>query len=126
MALTLETGLRNALADAIDTAVNVGAGTSTLVIETSADGALATFNLQDPAFDAAGTGGIGVIQLQGTTLSDTNANAGTAAQFSIYDGNALKQLEGTVNTAGADINISSVAIGAGDTVNLTSFSITVP
>lgn len=123
MALVLETVIRNAMADAIDTSVNVGTPASTLVIETSADAALATFTLQDPAFGAAATG---VITLQGTPLQDTNANAGTAAQFSIFDGNALKQLEGTVATAGGDINISSLNIGAGDTVELTSFSITVP
>lgn len=123
MALTLETVLRNDLADQIDTSINTGVGTATLVFETSADAALATLNLQNPAFGAAATG---VITLQGTPLSDTSASAGTCAQFSIYDRDSAKQLEGTVQTSGGDINISSLTFGAGDTITLNSFTITVP
>ena len=127
MALTLETGLRNDLGDAIDTSVNIGAGTATLKIEDVSDVAKASFNLQNPAFDAAGTGGVGIIQLLGTPLQDTSAVSGTAVQFSIFDRDAAKQLEGTVGTTGGfDIQISSTSIGTGDTVELTSFTITVP
>ena len=123
MALTLETVLRNDLADQIDDSINTGSGTATLEFETSGDVEVATINLQNPAFGAASTG---VITLQGTPLQDTNATGGTVAQFSIYDRDAAKQLEGTVSTSGADINISSTTVGAGDTVELTSFTITVP
>jgi hypothetical protein len=121
--MILETVLRNVLADAIDNEVNTGAGTATIVFETSADAALATMNLQNPAF---GTAAAGAIALQGTPLSDTNASAGTVAQASIFDRDTTKQLEMTVGTAGTDILISSTSIGAGDTVQLTSLSITVP
>ena len=123
MALTLETVLRNALADQIDVQVNGGTGTAQLKIENNADAGLATFNLQDPPFGAAATG---TITLAGTPLQDTNANAGTAAQFSIFNKSAVKQLEGTCGTGADDIVISSTNIGLGDTVELTSFSITVP
>ena len=124
MALTLETTMRNAIADAIDANVNGGTGTAQLKIETVADAGLATFNLQDPAFGNAATG---TITLQGTPLTDSTASAGTAAQFSIYNKSAVKQLEGTVGTTGGfDIQISSTTIGAGDTVQLTSFTITCP
>lgn len=131
MALTLTTALRNDLADQIDDSVNAGTGgAAQLHITTAANATdLATFTLQNPAFDAAGTGGAGVIQLQGTPLSDTNATAGTAAEFVINDRAAAPedQLSGTVGTTGGfDIQISSTSIGAGDTVQLTSFSITVP
>ena len=123
MALTLETALRNALANAVDDEINTGAGTATLEFETSGDVEVATINLQNPAFGAAAAG---VITLQGTPLQDTNATGGTVAQFSIYDRDATKQLEGTVATSGADINISSTTVGAGDTVELTSFTLTMP
>lgn len=130
MALTLETPLRNALADTIDAEINTGAGTATLVIQTTASGSLASFNLQNPAFDTAGTAGgnaPGVMVLNGTPLTDATASAGTAAQFSVYDRDSTKQFEGTVGTTGGfDIQISSTSIGAGDTVQLTSFSMTVP
>lgn len=123
MALTLETALRNALADAIDTEINTGAGTATLEFETSGDAEVATIDLQNPAFGAAAAG---VITLAGTPLQDSSATGGTTAQFSIYDRDATKQLEGTVATSGADINITSVAIAATEVVTLSSFTITVP
>ena len=123
MALTLETALRNDLADQIDDSINTGAGTAELRFETSGDVEVATVNLQNPAFGAASTG---TITLAGTPLQDTNATGGTVAQFSIYDRDGTKQLEGTVATSGADINISSTSVGASDTVELTSFTLTVP
>ena len=123
MALILETGLRNALADAIDVQINTGAGTAELRFETTGDVEVATEALQNPAFGAAAAG---VITCQGTPIEDTNATGGTVGQFSIYDRDGTKQLEGTVATAGADINISSTGVGAGDTVRLTSLTITVP
>ena len=121
--LTLETSLRNAIADAIDTEVNTGAGTATLVFETSGDAEVATINLQNPAFGAAAAG---VITLQGTPLTDASAAGGTTVQFSIYNRNSAKQLEGSVATSGADINITSTVIAATETVELTAFTITVP
>src|SRR5210317_1930393 len=127
MALTLETSVRNAMADAIDATVNTGAGTATFKFETVGDAEVAAVNLQNPAFDDAGTGGAGVIQLQGTPLQDTTAAGGTIEHFSIYDRNAAKVLEGTVaSPSGGDVNITSLTVAANDTVELTSFSITVP
>jgi len=123
MALTLETALRDDLANQIDDTINTGAGTATIEFQTSGDVEVATINLQNPAFGASSTG---TITLQGTPLQDTNATGGTTAQFELNDRDNTKQLEGTVATSGADINISSTAIGAGDTVELTSFTLTVP
>lgn len=123
MALTLETNARDACSDAIDALINTGAGTAQLKFETSGDVEVATIDLQNPAFGASATG---VITLQGVPLSDTSATGGTVAQFSIYNRNATKVLEGTVSTSGADINISSVSIGATDTVTLTALTITTP
>lgn len=123
MALILEVVLRNVLADAIDAEVNTGVGTAELRFETSADAEVATIPLQNPAFGPAAAG---TITLQGTPIQDTTATGGTVAQFSIYDRDATKQLEGTVATSGGDINMSSLVVGANDTVELTSFSITVP
>ena len=123
MALTLETTHRDALADAIDDEVNTGSGTATLVFETSGDVEVATIDLQNPAFGASSSG---TITLAGTPLSDTNATGGTIAQFSLEDRDGTKQLEGTVATSGADINITSTTIAASETVTLSSFTLTVP
>ena len=120
MALTLQATLKNTLADAIDTAVGAA---GYMEITTSGDGELATFTFGNPAFgNAAG----GTITLNGTPIQDTNANAGTAAKFRIFAAGAVLQLEGVVAVSGQDLDLSSLSIGAGDTVELTSFSITVP
>lgn len=126
MALVLEVGLQNALADEIDNYVNAGTAPE-LVFETSGDVEVATIILN--ATNAFGAAAAGVITMTGQPLSDASATGGTTAQFSIYQNvgqGAAKVLEGTVATSGADINISSTAIGATDTVELTTFTITVP
>lgn len=123
MALTLETGMRDDLANQMDDSINTGGGTSNMKLETSGDVEVATLDFQDPAFGASSTG---VITLQGTPIEDTGATGGTVAQFSIYARSGTKQLEGVVAVSGADLDLTSLAVGAGDTVELTSFSITVP
>ncbi len=123
MALTLETGLQNDLANQIDDSVNTGGGTANMKFENAADVELATINFQNPAFGGAAAG---VITLQGTPLEDNNTDAGTIEHFSIYARSGTKQLEGTVALAGGDINITSLLIASGETLELTSFSITVP
>jgi hypothetical protein len=123
MALTLETSLRDAMANIIDDTVNIGSGTSNMQLETSGDVEVATFDFQNPAFGAASTG---VITLLGTTLTDAAATGGLVAQYSIYDRDAAKVLEGVVAVSGADLDLTSLNVGVGDTVELTSFSIEVP
>ena len=123
MALTLETGMRDDLANQMDDSINTGGGTSNMKLETSGDVEVATLDFQNPAFGAAATG---VITLQGTPIEDTAATGGTVAQFSIYARSGTKQLEGVVAVAGQDLDLTSLVVGVGDTVELTSFSITVP
>lgn len=125
MALVLETAMRDALADEIDNQINSGTAPE-LVFETSGDVEVATIILN--ATNAFGSASSGVITMTGQPLSDASATGGTTVQFSIYInvGQSGKQLEGTVGTSGTDIIISSTVIGATDTVELTTFTITVP
>ena len=125
MALTLETAMRNALADEIDNQINSGTAPE-LVFETSGDVEVATIILNTT--NAFGAAAAGVITMTGQPLSDASATGGTTVQFSIYINvsQSGKQLEGTVGTSGTDIIISSTVIGATDTVELTTFTITVP
>lgn len=120
MALTLQTTLKNTLADAIDTAVGAA---GYMEICTSGDTELRTFTFDNPAFGAASNG---TITLAGTPKSNSSATAGTAAKFRIFASGAVLQLEGVVAVSGQDLDLSSLSIGANDTVELTSFSITVP
>lgn len=123
---TLETNARNAVVDGIDALVNTGAGTATFDLETSGDVEVASFALQNPAFDAGGTGGAGVITLQGVPIQDTSAAGGTVAQASIYNRNGDKVLEAVAATSGQEVTVSSTTVGVGETVTLTALTITCP
>ncbi len=83
---------------------------------------LATIPLSDPSFTESG----GVITMAGAPKSDTAAdNTGTAAEARIKDGGGNVIVSGlTVGTSGANINLNSVAIQAGQTVTITSGTIT--
>ena len=126
MAIVMETPLRNALAQAIIDEIDAGVAVAQgyMLIETSADAEVARLDFNaPPSFGAPASG---TITLNGTPKQDTTAAGGTAAQFSIYDRDNTKQLEGVVAVSGQDLDLSSLSVGIGDTVELTSFSITVP
>jgi len=119
---TLTTAARNAACDAVVDLIDAGAGAGTLVFETSGDVEVATLTFSDPAFGDAANG----VATASAITSDTNATGGTVAQASAYDSNATKVMEFTVSTSGADINLSSLAVGAGDTVACSSLTVTMP
>lgn len=125
MALVLETTMRDAIANEIDNRINSGTAPE-LVFETAGDVEVATIVLDATnAFTAASAG---VITMTAQPKSDASATGGTTVQFSIYINASQtgKEIEGTVGTGGQDIVISSTVIGATDTVELTTFTITVP
>jgi hypothetical protein len=121
---TLETATRNAAADAVVDLVDAGvtAGNGTLVFQTATDAAVATLTFSATAFGAA-TGGVATAA---SITSDTNATGGTAAQASIFDSDSTKILEATVGTTGTEIILSTLAVGAGDTVSMSSLTVTMP
>lgn len=125
MTLILEALLQDGLADEIDNIINGGTAPE-LVFETVGDVEVATIILNGT--NAFGASSAGVITMTGQPLSDTNATGGTTVQFSIYQNvsQTNKVLEGEVAVAASDINISSTVIGATDTVELTTFTLTVP
>ena len=118
--LTFSTTLGNTLADAVDTAVG---SAGTLEFQTSGNAEIATLTLTDPAFgDAVDK----VITLDtDPVLQDTNATAGTMAKFVIKNAGTTTVVTGTVGVSGEAINFAGgVAVETGDTVELTSFTIT--
>jgi hypothetical protein len=117
----LETAMRNALADAFDTQVGT---TATLEFQTVGSTEVATLSLSNPAFGASSTG---VITLAGVPLSDTDAAGGTMTKFVIKAAGTTIQCTGDVATSSASINFAGgTTVGAGDTVTLTAFTVTVP
>lgn len=120
---TLENAARSAACDAVTALINnVAAGK--LVFETAADGEVATLPFSATAFQSAVNG----VATANTITSDTSANGGVIEHASFYDGAGTpnKILECTVSTSGAEINISSLTVGAGDTVSCSSLTVTMP
>lgn len=117
MAVTYSTTLKNTRMS--DVVAEIGSG-GKLVIGTAGMAAtLATLNLSATAGTVAG----GILTFNSIT-SATATGTGTAAEAKITDGTNDIVTGMTVSTSGANINLSSTGITAGDTVAITSGSIT--
>jgi hypothetical protein len=124
MAVTYSTAAKTARMNAVISQIDAGTGTSTIEIGTaSMASVLAVFDLPSPCGTASG----GVLTFDmDPDLSDASANAsGTAAEARIKDGDGTVVISGlTVGTSGADVILDSVSITSGQTVTLTTGSIT--
>ncbi|HNP65934.1 MAG TPA: hypothetical protein PKH39_18540 [Woeseiaceae bacterium] len=121
-AVTHPTSVRNLLADTVVDLIDAGAGAGTLVFQTSAAAEVATCTFSDPAFGNAASG----IATANAITDDSNATGGTTDRFIIQDSNSTLVLSGSVGTAGEDINLSSLGVGVGDTVGVSSLSYAAP
>jgi hypothetical protein len=122
MAVTYTTAVKNARLDAVTTAIGT---TGVLEIGTSGmSSILATINLGNPAAAAASGG---VLTFSGFPRSDTSAdNTGTAAAARIRTASGGTDIITglTVGTSASDINLDSTSITSGQTVTITSATIT--
>ena len=123
MALTHVVGIRNQLADLVVDAIDGGTADTTgdLVFMTSGDVEVATLSwTATPAFGAAAVG----IATMNAINDDATATGGTVALFKFVDRDNAEIFRGTVTApaGGGDIELSSLAVGAGDTVSMTSFT----
>jgi hypothetical protein len=123
MAVTYTNAVKVARMDAVITLIDVGAGSELVIMEADTT-VVANIPLADPS--APGAADAGVITFTATNMSDTNAPAsGTAAIAEINDGDGLTVISGlTVGVAAEDIVLDSVDITAGQTVTITSATIT--
>lgn len=126
MAITHVTAVRNGIADYVVDQLDVGATnpSARIIFQTSGDVTVATLPMSNPAFGAASAG----VATAAAITSDTNAVGGTIAKFVAHSRAAAIVLSGTVTATGGggDIQLSSLVIGAGDTVQLTSLTYTAP
>lgn len=120
MAVTLETTARNAACDAVVDLLDGG----TIEFQTSGSVEVATLTLGTPAFGAASTG----TATANAITSDSSATGGTISKavFKTSGAAALFTVSVTATGGGGDIELSSLAIGAGDTVSLSSYTHTQP
>jgi hypothetical protein len=123
MAVTYSTTLKNNRMDEITALVDAGAGAGKLEIGTAAMASvLATITLADPCAPAASGGVLTFTMPQ----SDTSADAdGTAAAARIRDSDNNDVITGlTVGTGSEDIVLDSVSITTGQTVTISSATLT--
>jgi len=129
MALQLSAAVRNARLDAIEATIGTsavlkirpGPAPATAAPADSGD-VLATLSLPSDWMEAASSGS----KAKNGTWQDLSADDdGTAAHFRIYASNGTTaHMQGTVGTSGADLNLSSVSFTAGQSVTITSFTLT--
>jgi hypothetical protein len=122
MAVNYIASLKSTRMAAVITAIDANAAPATLEIGTAGMAAvLVIITLGDPSFTESG----GVITMTGVPKSGTASNTGTAAAARIKDGGGTSIVTGlTVGTSGADINLNSTSITSGQTVSLTSGTLT--
>lgn len=129
MSFQFSTAVRNALLDAIETAIGT---TATLEIRSgsvpascaTADSGTVLATITLPAdWMAAASGGSKALQ---GTWQDTSADAtGTAGYFRIKDGAAVCHIQGTITATGGggDMTLDNTSLAAGQTVTITSFTL---
>ena len=120
MTVTLETVARNAACDAVVDLLDGG----TIEFQTAASAEVATLTLGTPAFGAASVG----VATANAIGSDTSATGGTItkAVFKTSLAAAVFTVTTTITGSGGTIELTSVAIGVGDTVALSSYTHTQP
>ena len=121
-AVTHPTSVRNTVADAVVDLIDAGAGAGTIQFQTSGDVEVATLTYSDPAYGNAAAG----TATANSITSDTNATGGTVAKSKHFDSNSTEVFATAVGTSGSDINLSSLAVGAGDTVSMSSLTYSAP
>lgn len=126
MALQHTTAIRDGLANYIATQAAAGTTNPTpqLVLETSGGVEVATLNMSVTPYGAASGGSITAAAIS----PDTDATGGTVARFRVLNRDGTEVYRGTVTAVGGggDLELSSLAIGAGDTVSVSSLIYSAP
>jgi len=121
MAVTHAAGTRTNIANQVLTDIDAGSGNPTLEFQTSGAVEVATLTCSDPAGTVSGA-----VLTFSTITSDSSATGGTIAKAQIKTGAGAAVLSCACGTSGSDINLSSLVIGAGDTVSCSSLTYTAP
>lgn len=135
MAITLETGARNAACDAVVDRVDAGAGPGKLKIREGTT-VLCTITLEDPAFEAAGTNAAGAARAfgadgtnpvsSGNPLSANAGAAGVADNYQVTRSDDTLEWSGTVGEGSGDLSLDNTDINNGQEVRVTSWTHTAP
>jgi hypothetical protein len=121
----LASDTRDAIAELIRDMLDADTSPGNAVFETSLSAEIATCPLSNPC---AGDATSGTITFN-TITSDTNANAGTIAWVSFYDGTPSASLvikASIADDSSAELEIGNLVVTGGSTVGISSLSLTVP
>ena len=128
MSIVYSTALKNARLNLVTAAIDAGGGSNPgyLRIYDAGFVTLVTIPFDVPSTGSFGAASSGVITANGTPLSATASNTGTAAVAEVFTfGGGTPVITGlTVGTSGSDINLSSTSIVSGQSVTLTAANIT--
>ena len=118
--------IRDLIADTVVDQIDAGGSAGSLIFYTSNGGtALATLTFSSTAFNASANGTASAA----TITSNTDSGAGTVAWFEVQDSNGNTVFEGDVTSddvGTGSIQLSSVALGTGDTVSVSQLTYTAP
>jgi hypothetical protein len=122
MAVTYSTATKTARMEAVIAQIDGGSGAGKLKIRDGSNNILATLTLTDPC----GAASSGVLTFDfDPDISATASASGTAANAIITDSADVTVISGlTVGTSASDINLDSTSITSGQTVTITTASIT--
>lgn len=131
MAVQLSVAVRNARLDSIETTIGTSAvlkirsGAQPASCATADSGTvLATLNLPSDWMAAASSGSKAIL---GTWQDLSADNTGTAGHFRIYDsGGTVCGIQGSITATGGggDMTLDNTSIASGQTVTITSFTLT--
>ena len=131
MAIQLSVAVRNARLDAIETTAGTAAvlrfytGTPPANCATATSGTqLASYTL---ASDWAANAASGSKSFNNTPLSTTAGNTGTLGYYRLFDSTATTcHMQGTITATGGggDLTVDNTSVTSGQTINVTSWSIT--
>ena len=126
MALAYSTTVRNAMLDAITSAIGASGLLRIYDGTRPASGGAATTKLAELALSATSAPGAsgGVLTFNAIT-QDASADAtGTATWFRVVTSGGTFVIDGNVGTSGSDLNLTTTSIVATQPVSVTSFVIT--
>lgn len=125
MSLVLTTSARDSINDVIVDLLDTGSSVGKLQFYNSDFSTLLSeLSFSDPAFTASSNG----IVSADTITSDTSANNnGTIERFRFVNSDDVPVVSGTVSAgSGGDINLNSLNISVGDSLSITSLTLSMP
>lgn len=126
MSVTLATKARNAACDGIVDLIDEGSGAGTMMF-TGAGGTplLCELTFSDPAFGASVVGVATANAITGGVVANS-ANPSNIALCLFRDSDDEEHFRCQVGLSGSDINMSSISVNNGDTIDITALTFTVP